>query len=149
MDERILDHLKLLNRYELYLRKLALTDEETFVQDFILRGSAERYLQLALECCINVGNRILSLMQFEEPVATPETYAEIFTELAKLGAISPEFAQTMVQMVRFRNRLVHMYWDLDPRQIYRILKERLEDLVSFRESVINYLEHQPPLAGSD
>jgi uncharacterized protein YutE (UPF0331/DUF86 family) len=85
-------------------------------------------------------------MQFKRPIVTPETYADIFTELTRLEAISPELAATMVRMVRFRNRLVHMYWEVDPHQIHEILRERLDDLVIFREGIVRYLEREPTFA---
>lgn len=63
MDERIRDHLEHLNRYYLLLldaRKVSLAD---FVGDIVRRGSTERFLQLAIESCLNIGNRLLSLYQ--------------------------------------------------------------------------------------
>ena len=140
MDERILEHLKLLNQYLLYLRELAQIDENTFVNDFKIRGSAERFLQLAIESCMNVGNRILSITQFKKPVSTPETYGDIFLELAKLSAIPQAFVPTMLQMVKFRNRLVHIYWDIDTKQLYEILKKRLDDIEKFKDFIIIYLK---------
>jgi uncharacterized protein YutE (UPF0331/DUF86 family) len=142
MDERILEHLKLLNQYLLYLRELAQIDEDTFVNDFKIRGSAERFLQLAIESCINVGNRILSITQFNKPVSTPETYGDIFLELAKLSAIPQDFVPTMLQMVKFRNRLVHIYWDIDTKQLYEILKKGLDDIEKFKDIIIIYLKQR-------
>ncbi|MBM4330467.1 MAG: DUF86 domain-containing protein [Deltaproteobacteria bacterium] len=66
MDERIGEHLKILNQYLLYLRTLTEADQNTFCNDFRIRGSAERYLQLAIESCINVSNRILSIIVLKQ-----------------------------------------------------------------------------------
>ena len=142
MDERILEHLKLLNQYLLYLRTLAEADEDTFRNDFKIRGSAERFLQLAIESCINIANRILSLIQFKKPVRTPESYGDIFEELGKLGIISQDFVKTMLQIVKFRNRLVHIYWDISTEQLHEILRERLGDLEKFKDQIINYLKQE-------
>jgi uncharacterized protein YutE (UPF0331/DUF86 family) len=89
-----------------------------------------------------VGNRILSIIQFKKPVRTPETYGDIFEELGKLGAIPQDFVQTMLQMVKFRNRLVHLYWNVDTEQLYEILKERLSDIEKFKDSIVNYLKQE-------
>jgi len=142
MDERILEHLKLLNQYLLYLRTLAENDENAFRNDFRIWGSAERFLQLAIESCINIGNRILSLIQFKKPVRTPESYGDIFEELGKVGAIPQEFVKTMLQIVKFRNRLVHIYWDISIEQLHEILKERLGDLEKFNDQIVNYLKQE-------
>lgn len=140
MDERILEHLKLLNKYMLSLRELAQLSAEEFKKDFKNWASAERFLHLAIESCINIGNRIVSLMQFKKPVHTPETYGDIFIELAKLGAIPQNFLDSMLKMVKFRNRLVHVYWQIDQSEIYKILKEDLGDLEKFKNFMVKYVE---------
>ena len=92
-----------------YLEEISKADHDKFINDFLLKGSAERYLQLAIESCINIGNRILSIIQMDKPVKTPETYADIFYEIGALGILPQDFIDTMIIMVRFRNRIVHMY----------------------------------------
>jgi len=139
MDERILEQLKLLNRYVQYLEHIAKADQEKLTSDFVLRGGAERYLQLAIESCINIGNRILSLLQDKSPVRSPETYSDIFHEMARLGVIPGDFLDTVLNMVRFRNRIVHMYWDIDPAQLHEILRFHLGDFTSFRDYVIAFV----------
>jgi len=34
-------------------------------------------------------------------------------------------------MARFRNRLVHIYWDIDNREIHKIIQTRLHDIRRF------------------
>ena len=143
MDERIREHLKYLNRYYLLLldsRKLSLED---FKNDQLRQSSTERYLHLAIESCLNIGNRILRIYQFEKPVRTPETYADIFKELRAAGVIDPGFSEQMVKMVKFRNRLVHLYWELDVDTVYSILQENLDDFITFREKVVKFLKENP------
>jgi hypothetical protein len=36
---------------------------------------------------------------------------------------------------RFRNRLVHLYWDTDFRLVRRIVRDELDDLEAFAEAV--------------
>lgn len=79
-------------------------------------------------------------MQFKKLVQTPENYGDIFIELAKLGAIPQNFVDTMLKMVKFRNRLVHIYWKIDPPQIYKILKENLGDFKKFENFIVKYIE---------
>jgi len=142
MDERILEQLKLLSRYVIFLNELSNVEKLSFSQDFKIRGSAERYLQLAIESCISVGNRILSLQQFKKPIKTPETYADIFVELGILGAIPTDFVETMIQMTRFRSRLVHLYWDIDPDYVYTIVQSHLTDFDSFKSNIIDDLNRE-------
>jgi uncharacterized protein YutE (UPF0331/DUF86 family) len=142
VDERVKDHLKYLNKYYLLLLKARETPRNTFLKDQLLQGSSERFLQLAIESCLNVGNRLISLYQFERPVSTPETYADIFREMKSLGVIDSAFCERLVKMAKFRNRLVHLYWDIDEEQVFQFLQENLEDFKVFREKVIEYLSRQ-------
>ncbi len=140
MDEKILEHLKLLTKYVNYLNKIAKVSKDDYLKDFILKGSSERYLQLAIESCINIGNRIISLVQFKEPVSTPETYADIFIELSRICIMPREFVNNLVKMVKFRNRLVHIYWEVDAQEVYNILQNNLVDFDRFKEVVVDCLK---------
>jgi len=87
MDERIKEHLKHLNKYYLLLLEAQKIPHDVFVNDPIYQGSSERFLQLAIESCLNIGNRLISLYQFQRPISVPETYADIFREIQKLGVV--------------------------------------------------------------
>jgi uncharacterized protein YutE (UPF0331/DUF86 family) len=139
MDDRIKDHLKHLNKYYLLLlesRKIPYTE---FTDSLVYQGSTERFLQLAIESCINIGNRLISLFQFTKPVTTPDTYADIFKELGRLGVVDHDFTQRLIKMARFRNRLVHLYWDIDQESIYGFLQDNLNDFKLFQEAVVEFL----------
>ncbi len=142
MDERIREHLKYLNKYRLLLADIKKRSYKDFVKDPILQGSAERFLQLAIESCLNIGNRLLSLQQFEKPIATPETYADIFIQLKNLGVIEDLFCDRLVKMAKFRNRLVHLYWEIEKDKVYEIIQENLVDFSIFQEKVIAYIKEQ-------
>ncbi len=45
----------------------------------------------------------------------------------------------MRQMARFRNRIVHLYWDLDLDLIYDYLTGRLSDVDSYLRAIEEYL----------
>lgn len=51
--------------------------------------------------------------------------------LEERGAFDPEFTNVLVHMTRFRNRLVHIYWEVDNNELYQILQTRLEDIRTF------------------
>ena len=139
MDERIKEHLKRLNQYYLKLIALRKVSHDNLVNDDIHYAAAERWLQIAIESCLNIGNRLISILQIEKPVRTPESYADIFLIMRDLKIIDAEFSQRLVEMTKFRNRLVHIYWDLDAEMTYRILHENLEDLKRFQEAVVDFL----------
>ena len=139
MDERIKEHLNHLNRYYLLLIEAKHVPPDRFLEDPIIQGSTERFLQLAIESCLNIGNRLLSLSQFEKPIRTPETYADVFREMECLGVIDAPFCEKLVTMAKFRNRLVHLYWEVDKEMTYQFVQENLDDFKMFEQKVVDYL----------
>jgi len=139
MDERIKEHLKHLNKYYLLLLDARKLPYDEFANNLVYYGSSERFLQLAIESCLNIGNRLLSLIQFVKPVATPETYADIFKEMSRLGVVDHDFMQRLIKMAGLRNRLVHLYWKIDQKTLYEFLQNDLDDFKLFQQSVVAYL----------
>ena len=139
MDKRIKEHLKYLNRFTLHLLDARQLTRDEFLGDEIRQASVERFLQLAIESCLNIGNRLLSLRQFKKPVKPPESYGDIFRQLHRLGVTDSELTDKLVRMAKFRNRLVHIYWEIDRDDLYRILQEDIDDFKEFQKAVVNYL----------
>jgi len=140
VDERIKEHLKHLNKYYLLLTDIREKKYADFKKDAILRASSERFLQLAIESCLNIGNRLISLEQFNKPIDTPETYADIFLQLKNIGVIDDSFCDRLVKMAKFRNRLVHLYWEVDNKVVYEIIRDNLEDFKLFEQGVVKFLK---------
>jgi uncharacterized protein YutE (UPF0331/DUF86 family) len=139
MDERILEHLKRLNQYRLRLLEMKQLTRDEFLNDDLRQTAVERLLHLAIESCLNIGNRLVSLFQFEKAVETPETYADVFKGLYLLGVVDEGFSKRLVEMAKFRNRLVHAYWDLDKETVYQILQSCAVDFQLFQENTIDFL----------
>jgi uncharacterized protein YutE (UPF0331/DUF86 family) len=140
VDDRIKEHLKHLNKYYLLLREIQKKNYQEFEKDAFIQGSAERFLQLAIESCLNIGNRLISLEQFNQPTDTPETYADIFIQLKILGVTDDSFTDRLVKMAKFRNRLVHLYWEIDKKKIYELIRDNLADFKLFEKSIVKFLK---------
>ena len=59
------------------------------------------------------------------------TRLSTFKVLADANVIEKEFSLELAKMARFRNRLVHLYWDVDISEIWKILQSRLEDFEKY------------------
>lgn len=138
IDERINDNLQRLNKYLVALISLKEKTLEEFINDDISVAACERYFQLAIESCLNIGNRILSIEQFNKHVAAPESYADIFMGLHRIGVIDDKLSISMVKMAKFRNMLVHIYWEIDHAELYKYLHENLNDFELFVKSIVAY-----------
>lgn len=99
---------------------------DSYLSDEMVRAGAERWLQLAIQICIDVGAQLA----VELPVRAPSDYAEVFMNLAKGGFMPPELAERLGGAARQRNLLVHLYLEIDDREIFASL-ERLDDLREF------------------
>ena len=53
--------------------------------------------------------------------------------------VDQEFESSLIKMARFRNRLVHLYWEIDTEAIYRFIHENLEDFKKFEQMVVKFL----------
>jgi uncharacterized protein YutE (UPF0331/DUF86 family) len=111
-----------------YLRKLAAFREvvETeFVEEPALHHLAERYLHLAVEAALDLGNQWIA----DRGLPTPDANRDTFTVLEKAG--SPDLAERLRGWAGFRNILVHEYLRIDHALSYRAIQEELGDLDSF------------------
>jgi len=131
--------LKHLNKYYLLLLEAQKVPHDVFINDPICRGSSERFLQLAIESCLNIGNRLISLYQFQRSISAPETYADIFREMHKPGVVDQEFESSLIKMAGFHNRLVHLHWEINTEVIYGFIHENLEDFKKFERLVVKFL----------
>lgn len=84
-------------------------------------------MEAALQICFHVSARRMRRV--------PEHYADCFAILGEGGILPQELSQALQRMVRFRNMLVHIYWNVDYEQVYKILQEHLDDLRAFVQAV--------------
>ena len=134
-QDRVDELLATLARYVRILRDLSeipLADYQADPRNF---GSAERFLQLAIETTLSVGHHIIAGAGFDQPT----TYAEVFRVLGKEGVLDAEFAAALEPMARMRNRLVHHYEDVEPERVHELLRTRLGDFDRFAMAITEYL----------
>ncbi len=121
--ERRLDELsERLARLE-PLRSRSLAD---FLEDAYLRDIVERNLEIAIQCCIDICNRIISL----ENLRKPADYYEGFMILGETGVLSMDFARDIAPVAGFRNILVHEYLKVDWELVFEHL-QRIDELAEF------------------
>ena len=60
--------------------------------------------------------------------------------LTDVGYIDETAAATYVQMVRFRNLIVHHYYRVAPEEIYKILTENLPNIQKWHDRLLKIIE---------
>jgi uncharacterized protein YutE (UPF0331/DUF86 family) len=136
--EVIESRLHRLSNYLKILNDLRTIQVKEFISDPKIYGSAERFLHLSIECTLDIGNYIISLKQFR----CPKDYREIFTILGKQKILPKELVNELEKMAQFRNRLVHVYWDLDHKFVHKILQTSLNDFNEFAKYIVDFIEKE-------
>jgi len=70
----------------------------------------------------------------------PTNYADAFYVLGEAGAFEKSFANRLEDMVKFRNRLVHIYREVDEEQIWEIITKDIGDIEEFHRRFIELLK---------
>lgn len=136
--QKILEKLENFKEYLGYLRQLReeTKNEKMFLTDFHLFGNTERYLQLSIQLIIDISHLIIIDLGLKRPEDNYEAISTVFNN----KIISEKSAQNLTKMVGLRNILVHEYGRIDRKTIYKILKEKLDDLEEFKKQIIHYLK---------
>lgn len=120
------------------LIQLAQTREEDFFVSFEKVDSAKYNFIVAIEAAIDICNHII----VEYNLGTPEEYSDVFRIMGENEILDEKFVERLVNMVKFRNLLVHVYWKVDEKRLYQILQKDLGDFEKFIVGVRKYLEKE-------
>jgi uncharacterized protein YutE (UPF0331/DUF86 family) len=84
-------------------------------------------IEAALALCYHVSARRLR--------SVPDDYAGCFQGLENGGVIPADLSTRLQQMARFRNLLVHVYWEIDYGRVFEVIEDDLDDLRRFSQAV--------------
>ncbi len=102
-----------------------------FISDFKEYDSAKYNLQTTIEAMLDICNHIIARNAYE----VPKSNADAFRLLCRKKILSADMEDTYMAMARFRNRVVHLYDQVDSREIYRMINESLGDFKRFIDDV--------------
>ncbi len=132
IDKRIVENIfHNLDGYLEQLHRLAALEPDAFMDDPLMTGAAKYYLQVAIESCIDLANHFIARQGYR----APQSYADSFTILAENHIVPEDFLPTLQKMARMRNRLVHLYWEIDADILYMTLQNHLDDFTRFEKYI--------------
>ena len=104
---------------------------EKLKMNSMLRNATERALQVAIDSIIDICEHILAL----EGISAPDTSANVVKKIIEIGIItnSPEY----LEMIRFRNFIVHRYEKIDLEIVYAIVSNKLPVFRNFIHEIRN------------
>jgi uncharacterized protein YutE (UPF0331/DUF86 family) len=129
----------ILNNLRSYLGKLqilAAVPKQEFLMDFTKVESAKHLLQVSIESCLDLAQHIVA----DEGYRTPNSYYDTFVVLHEVGILPDDLMPTLRQMVGFRNRAVHLYWEIDDATVYRILQQNLGDFDVYVGYILGFIQ---------
>ena len=125
--ERILSLFGEIQKALSILKEFQKEKKEKIIGDLKVLGSVKYYFIVVMEGCIDICHHILSREQW----GVPESYADGFVLLGEKKIIPTKLAQSLANMAKFRNLLVHLYWKVDNEILYHILQSQLQDIDAF------------------
>lgn len=117
------------------LAKLSEEEFHTSPDDFAI---AEHHLRKALEASISICTHIVSRIPGEKT----SVYKSLGPTLARHRILTKKMGETYREMAGYRNRLVHFYYKVEPKEMYKILTEDLGDFEEFSRQIAKFVEDQ-------
>ena len=108
----------------------ALPDDEFFADERNLY-TVEHLLLVAIEAAATLCNHILAKTAKRAPVS----YGECFEGLQLVHKLDADLTPKLIQMARFRNRLVHRYWDVDGTRVLAYARRNLGDFEAYLRAI--------------
>ena len=132
VDKPKLDQmLSNLRRYLVTLRSLAAVPSGDFLANPDKIGNAKYHLVIAIECCIDIANHVIASENFR----FPKDNADSFAVLVEHGVLDPASREPLRAMARFRQRLVHLYWEVENERVHEYLQDSLTDIDGFARAI--------------
>jgi len=121
--------LRLLEQKIEEIRSWDIISMEDIKKSSLIRNAVERALQVAIEIMIDIAERILALENCKPSMSSAESIAK----LEDLGIIKE--AEQYIDMVRFRNFIVHRYEYINVNILFTIVNKKLPCFESFVDEI--------------
>ena len=118
------------------LRSLSKLSEDEFLGHYEKIDTAKYNFIVAIEAIIDICNRIIS----KRKLGFPQDYSDVIKLMSQEGVLEGDLVGRLVEMVKFRNMLVHLYWKIENDRLYQYLRENLGDFEAFKEAIRKYLK---------
>ena len=111
---------------------------EAFLAHEEMIDAAKYDFIVAIEAMIDICNRIISV----DKLGYPQDYSDMIRLMGEKGQFQENLVKQLIEMVKFRNLLVHLYWEVENEKLYEYLKNNLGDFEAFKSAIRNYLKNR-------
>ena len=117
------------------IKKYSSIPDSEFWQDERNVLAIKHLLLQSIESCGSICSHVLAKKFFK----SPSSFSDCFENLYNSKVIDKELSDKLRQMARFRNILVHRYWEIDDRKILEYSRNNLQDFDLFLKAIIGFL----------
>jgi uncharacterized protein YutE (UPF0331/DUF86 family) len=110
--------------------------KEDFLSDRKNPPFVESYLRRSLEVAFDIGRHILSKTYGFKEIE----YKAIAKELGKRQVVTTELSNELYKMAGYRNRMVHLYREVTPEELYDIMIHHLKDFDRFAKEIVAFMK---------
>lgn len=129
------------NRAEMSLKKLSQLKEIPEI-NFVVNSHnialAEHYLRIGIDSLVDLSNHIIAV----QGLGRPGSSREIGNILSYANIIPLDFVKKCVELIKLRDKLTHLYWEVEPTDIFEVLQQELPNITALLNCLLQYVENQ-------
>jgi uncharacterized protein YutE (UPF0331/DUF86 family) len=129
--EKIKQRFSEINEALTEIKRLASLDDQQFWAKKENIAAVKYYLLQSIEAvgsvCVHIAAK-----KFNKGVAV---FGECFEILEREGFLSSNLAMRLKKMVKFRNKPIHRYWEIDDKNILEYSRKDINDFNDFMKAV--------------
>lgn len=114
------------------LESLKRLSPEQFAADYRNIETSKHLLQVNIEAMTDMANHIIARNRWGIPAKS----ADSFRILREHNYFTEHEEELFATMVKFRNRVVHLYQNIDHDEVYNILLVNLDDFKRFIKAIV-------------
>jgi len=118
------------------IRSLIAKEEDIFIREQRDIYSLRYLLIEAVESMANMCNHILTRMTSQ----VPKGYPDCFGKLYEAKIITKELGEKLRKAARLRNIMIHKYWEIDDRKVFKSARENIGDFEEFLRQINKFIE---------
>ncbi|MEX2685111.1 MAG: DUF86 domain-containing protein [Candidatus Sigynarchaeota archaeon] len=119
------------------IKQILENTRETYAKSFNLQLQGERAFEVISQLFIDVCTHIISRTHGAGP---PKSYGDCMRVLERLGVIQKEDTNRYIQLIKMRNRIIHIYGGIDANLVYDALTDIIKDFAKYKSSVLAWLD---------
>ena len=118
------------------LKSVSAMSEDEFLDDGKTLRATERCLQIVAQAIIDVCTHLVAHNHW----GAPKSYGDAVMIISRHKVIETDLADRLIDLVKLRNVIVHIYLDIDSRIVYQSAKLVISDGRLFVDSITKLID---------